>query len=352
MPGRPRRAAAVVALLLLLPRRAAHAANNGGGGGGGADGFRGGDFPLCSSPPYVDIRTVPPDLVVPPLLGNASAPVAPAPGTRTYATLPGWPSPSAAYYSLYLPTDFSATRVPPFPVLIELPGNGPYESPYGDISTGRPEQTFLGYGLTAGRGAVWAALPMLTAGGDFDQLTWWGCASTAPAGEPPAVTPPGGGCGAATNISASVRYIEAAVAHIVARYNGDASRVAIAGFSRGAIGVNYLGLADDRVAGLWRASVAYAHYDGQPEDAGWPYPDAGPPASFARLKRLGARPQYIVSELNVSLAMTKPYIASSGLDVNATFASTGFCNHNSAWALRPSPARNNLRAWWQRVVVA
>jgi hypothetical protein len=50
--------------------------------------------------------------------------------------------------------------------------------------------------------------------------------------------------------------------------------------------------------------------------------------------------------------MTKPYIASSGLDVNATFASTGFCNHNSAWALRPSPARDNLRAWWQRVVVA
>ena len=112
------------------------------------------------------------------------------------------------------------------------------------------------------------------------------------------------------------------------------------------MGVNYLGLADDDVASLWAASIAYAHYDGQPMDAKNPYPNAGPPASYDRLRRLGQRPQYIVAELNGSLTETAPYINASGVAVNATFAETGFCNHNDAWTLRPSPARDALRAWF------
>ena len=116
------------------------------------------------------------------------------------------------------------------------------------------------------------------------------------------------------------------------------------------MGVNYLGLADDDVASLWRASIAYAHYDGQPMDAKNPYPDPAPPASYDRLRRLGRRPQYIVAELNGSFAETLPYINASGVDVNATFAQTGFCNHNDAWVLRPSPGRDALRAWFWDVV--
>lgn len=84
----------------------------------------------------------------------------------------------------------------------------------------------------------------------------------------------------ATNLTAAVDYIISTVKHVVGTYNGDAARVVVAGFSRGAIGVNYLGLANDAIASLWSASIAYTHYDGQPEDAQRPYPDPAPPASY------------------------------------------------------------------------
>jgi hypothetical protein len=147
-----------------------------------------------------------------------------------------------------------------------------------------------------------------------------------------------------------VRFLADTVRFAIGAYNADPARVVIAGFSRGAVGVNYLGLADDAVASLWAASVAYAHYDGQPMDATNPYPDAGPPASYERLRRLGRRPQYIVAELNGSRAETEPYIEASGVPINATYAETGFCNHNDGWVLRPSPARDALRAWFWKAV--
>jgi hypothetical protein len=83
-----------------------------------------------------------------------------------------------------------------------------------------------------------------------------------------------------TNLTATVDYIISTVKHVISTYNGDASRVVISGFSRGAIGVNYLGLFNDAIASLWSASIAYTHYDGQPEDAQRPYPDPAPPASY------------------------------------------------------------------------
>ena len=340
-------------------------------------------YPLCSTayPGYVDIRSIQPDLAVPNIWPNITF-EAPRPGTRVYSRLPGWlPSSSAAgrqsstsaapgipaspsandYFMLYLPTDYSSTS-PALPVVIELPGNGPYTSPWGDVSNGRPDDTFLGYGITEGRGAIWAAVPFLTAEGHFDQTLWWGCPENgalwcqpAPANNsqgcvstqpPPCFAPPAAGCPNATNTDLSKAYLQQVVAHILSAYNGDPRRVVLAGFSRGAIGVNYLGLADDATAELWAGSVAYAHYFGQPEDLSWPFPDNTAEAGYARLRRLGSRPQFICSELDSTLNQTKPYIEAAGFPVNATYAPTGFCNHNSEWVLRPSQARDQLRRWW------
>lgn len=96
--------------------------------------------------------------------------------------------------------------------------------------------------------------------------------------------------------------------------------------------------------------IAYAHYDGQPEDLRWPYPDNNPAAAYTRLKRLGSRPHFVCSELDSTLNQTKPFIEAAGFFVNATYVPTGFCNHNSEWVLRDSPARNLLRAWYKGVV--
>ena len=47
---------------------------------------------------------------------------------------------------------------------------------------------------------------------------------------------------------------------------------------------------------------------------------------------------------------TREYLASTGIQGDFTFLKTGFRNHNDAWTLRPSPARDKAREWLQRVV--
>lgn len=123
----------------------------------------------CSYPPYVDIRTVPADLCTPPME------VGPAPGAgrRVLATNPDWDPASAAYFALYLPTDWSPSS-PPLPVLVELAGNGPWADKFNDTSSGRPEGSNLGFGITGGAGAIWVSMPMLTGDGLYGQTYWWG----------------------------------------------------------------------------------------------------------------------------------------------------------------------------------
>ena len=313
--------------------------------------------PLCSTqyPGYIDIRSVPADLFVPNISASFSQPM---PGNRVLVSLPNWldGNLSAAYFMLYLPTDFVMNRVKPYPVIIELPGNGPYSSPWGDTSNGRPDDTFLGYGISEGRGAIWAAVPFLTSNGLFDQTYWWGCPINNTEGgfspQPPPVWMNNyKGCLNSTDTTKSREYLRAVVAYVITTFNGDASRVVLAGFSRGAIGVNYIGLGDDETAAIWRGSIAYAHYDGQAEDLRWPYPDNNPDAAYARLKRLGARPQFVCSELDSTFNQTKPFIDGAGFFVNVTYAPTGFCNHNSEWVLRPSKARDMLREWYNNNIV-
>jgi hypothetical protein len=121
--------------------------------------------------------------------------------------------------------------------------------------------------------------------------------------------------------------------------------VVLAGFSRGAIACNYLGLHDDETAKLWCGFFAYSHYDGV---RAWPYPGSDRASALTRLQRLGSRPQFICGE-GGNAAETEKYLKPLLPDANLTFLSTGFRNHNDAWTLRPSPARDAARQWLTRV---
>lgn len=94
-------------------------------------------------PGWPDLATVPPDLEIPPLTDNA-----PAPGLRVKQTLPAWRE-TTVYHVVYLPPDWQPSRR--FPVIVEYAGNGGYQNKYGDVSTGRPEGSKLGFGMSAGR---------------------------------------------------------------------------------------------------------------------------------------------------------------------------------------------------------
>ena len=52
------------------------------------------------------------------------------------------------YHVTYLPTDWRPGKR--YPVIVEYAGNGNYTNRFGDVSTGRVEDSRLGYGISAG----------------------------------------------------------------------------------------------------------------------------------------------------------------------------------------------------------
>ncbi|MEQ1862185.1 MAG: hypothetical protein ABMA13_19895 [Chthoniobacteraceae bacterium] len=261
-----------------------------------------------------DIRSVAADLVVPPMSEGA-----PAAGRRVRAVTSGWEN-TAVYHALYLPPDWSGDGKRP--VIVELPGNGGFRSAHGDECNGRPEGCNLGFGVA--QDAIWVSAPFVAASGRAIAEKWWG---DAPAYDP----------------EPTLAYLRATVREVCARFGGDASRVVLAGFSRGSIAVNYIGLHDDETAKLWRAFICYSHFDGVRR---WPYPGSDSAAARARLARLAGREQFICGE-GANADETRKVLGSSP---GFTFASTGFRNHNDAWILRPSETRAQLREWFRAVI--
>lgn len=257
-----------------------------------------------------DIRSVPADLEVPALSEGQ-----PAPGKRVKQGL----------HVLYLPTDWKPGVK--MPVIVELAGNGNYSNKFGDVSKGIPEGSNLGYGLSGGKGFIWLCSPYLNGAGDAVAITWWG--------DKPTYDP-----------QPTLKYLRGAVANVCKEHGGDASKVVLCGFSRGAIACNYLGLYDDETARLWCGFLSYSHYDGVKP---WPYPNSDRASALVRLKRLAGRPQFICGE-NTNAQETEKYLRPLLPEADLTFMSTGFRNHNDAWTLRPSPARDKARAWLSKVV--
>ena len=279
-----------------------------------------------SAAPAVDIATVAPDLTVPKMEKSS-----PAPGKRVRQTHPDYAD-TQVHHALYLPANWKPGGN--YPILVEFAGNGPYSNQFGDISTGKVEGSKLGYGITAGQDFIWICMPYLNNAGDANVTRWWG--------DPPTYNP-----------TATLDYCKKTVPWICRQYGGDPKKVILAGFSRGAIACNYLGLHDDEIAKLWRAFIPYSHYDGA--KIHWPYKGDDRASATERLKRLKGRPQFICHEgsrpMNTeNLQQAKGFIESTGIQGDFTYLPTGFRNHNDAWTLRPSPARKALRHWLDRVL--
>lgn len=275
-------------------------------GSAGVSGLYAAEFP--------DIRTITPDLTTPAVTDEE-----PAAGRRVRQAIAAYEG-TAVHHALYLPPDWRPRRR--YPVIVEYAGNGGYRNSFGDVSEGTVEGSNLGYGVSGGKGFIWLCLPYVSTATKQNQGLWWGDAE------------------------ATVAYAKQAVNLICERYGGDRKRLVLAGFSRGAIACNYIGLRDDSIAKLWRAFIVYSHYDGVRET--WPYADAGRGAALERLKRLAGRPQFILHENSVE--ETRKYLATAGVTAAFTFRTLEFRNHNDAWALRDIAERREVRVWLNRVL--
>ena len=257
--------------------------------------------------PRPDIRSIEPDLTVPDLTEGE-----PQAGVRVRVG-------AGIYHILYLPTGWRPGST--YPVIVEYAGNGPYRNAFGDVSTGYPEGSNLGYGISGGRGFIWLCLPFVDAANQRIATQWWG------------------------DTEATIDYCLKTLPAVCRDFGGDQRRVLLCGFSRGSIACNYIGLRDERIAKLWRAFFCYSHYDGVRR---WPYSDSDAASALERLKRLQGRPQFICHENSVD--ETQRYIESTGVRGNFTFETLPFRNHNDTWVLRPIPLRDKLRAWVRKAL--
>jgi len=273
-------------------------------------------FWLLAAQDAPDLSTVPADLVTPAMVAGE-----PAAGTRVKQTTPGWEG-TAVHHALYLPRDWKPGGR--YPVLVEYAGNGGYQNAFGDVSQGTVEGSNLGYGLTAGAGMIWVCMPFVKVadGRKENAVTWWG------------------------DVEETKAYCRKTVAFVCEKYGGDPKKVVLAGFSRGAIACNYIGLHDDEIAALWRGFFTFSHYDGQRTT--WGYAAADRPAALRRLQRLQGRPQWISMEASVDAL--RDYVKSTGIEAPFTFTSIRFRNHSDQWVLRDIPERKAARDWLLRVL--
>lgn len=264
-----------------------------------------------------DLSTVPPDLVVPEVAAGS-----PRAGHRVRQTTKGWET-TAVYHALYLPTDWRPGGR--YPVIVEYAGNGGYKNAFGDVSGGTVDGCRLGYGLTAGKGVIWVCVPFVEsdAAGKRNALKWWG------------------------EVEETKRYCRATVNAVTAEYGGDLRRVVLAGFSRGSIACNFIGLHGDAIAPLWRAFFCHSHYDGV--KANWPYAGADRAAAVLRLGRLNGRPQWISHE-GGGVTATQEYLQTTGVAGAFTFQPLNFRNHSGDWLLRDIPERRAARRWLEQVL--
>jgi hypothetical protein len=166
---------------------------------------------------------------------------------------------------------------------------------------------------------IWVSLPFIevTEGKMSIAKKWWG------------------------DVEETKRYCRATVKWIQTEYGGDPKRTLLAGFSRGAIACNLIGLHDDEIAKLWSAFFCHSHYDGV--QASWPYEGADRSSALERLKRLGKRPQWISHEGSVASAQS--YLRGRVSNTQLTFRPLPYRNHTDAWGLREMPFRAEARAW-------
>ena len=268
---------------------------------------------LATVPP--DIRSIPTDLNVPAVTSTE-----PGPGQRVLRYLNSCDEPNL-YYSLYLPTDWEPGKE--YPLIVEYPGNGPYKNTFGDQCSGRLEDCNLGYGISGGQGMIWICLPFVDTESKphKQQLQWWG------------------------DVEATVDYCKSAVNQVVERYGADPDQVFLAGFSRGSIACNFIGLHDDDIASLWAGFICHSHYDGV---RNWGYPNSDRTSALERLKRLQGRPQWISHEMSID--DTRDFLKQSGESINGALVALPYRNHTDTWVLRDLPERKKIREWMQEVL--
>ncbi len=255
----------------------------------------------------INLDLIPQDLKIPSVTNDK-----PEPGKRVRQSYKEYYE-TEIHHVLYLPNDWKEGKK--YPVIMEYAGNK------ANTSLGTVEGCSLGYGISEGTGVIWVCLPFVDIKNKKNATNWWG------------------------DVETTVNYCKKTVNHICTNYGGDPTKIVLAGFSRGSIACNYIGLHDDEIASLWCGFICHSHYDGV---RNWQYPRSDRISALKRLKRLGNRPQFISHENSVE--QTRTYVLNASPKGNFNFLSLPFKNHTDTWVLKNIPERTILRNWFHSII--
>jgi hypothetical protein len=260
---------------------------------------------------------LPTDLVTPVMTNDA-----PAPGKRVRQVAPEYKG-TEVYHTLYLPTNWKKGKQ--YPVIVEYTGNKWTHGP-GTIDVAN-----LGYGMSGGKDSIWITMPYIEKGRKKNAVTWWG------------------------DRQATIDYCKLNLPRICQQWGGDPKRVVVCGFSRGAIGTSYLGLADDEIAALWAGLFTFDHFDGHRQ---WGYPEDDRPSALKRLARLKGRPVLVCAQNPEKEGYLENHLDLAAftflkVPTGKIFKIPGGAiqsPHTDMWMHRDSPQRRQARAWLRDVL--
>lgn len=274
-------------------------------------------LPTCSSKPSPKYSHQ--DLITP-IMTNEK----PAAGKRVRQTAKEYQG-SQVHHSLYLPRNWKPGGN--YPVIVEYTGNK-FRPGKG---SGEIKDANLGYGLSAGKDFIWVVMPYVEKGLKKNAVTWWG------------------------DKQATVDYCKINLPRILKRFGGDPDNVIVCGFSRGAIGSSYIGLADDEIAKFWKGLFTHDHFDGQLK---WNYPESDRASALNRLKRLKGRPVLVCGQ---QIKNVKTYLQAQSILTNFSYLEVPthkifkipegkvYHAHTDMWMHRNSPQRDKARAWLKAI---
>jgi hypothetical protein len=227
----------------------------------------------------------------------------PFPGSRVKEKLPAYGN-TELYHVLYLPKDWQPGRS--YPVIVEYSGNEWYGSCY---STGRPEDTRMGYGMSKGEGFIWVSAPCVNSARNAVQETWWDADATAD-------------------------YAVELVRWLCEQYGGDPASVFLTGFSRGGFACTQIGLLNERAADVWLAFHPCQGYEATAQ------------ALQDRMPLIRGRATFHTDNDNAGTrSMFEPF----GYPVQ--WANSGLGYHSDVMFLDDRPSTLALRQWMQDVLV-
>lgn len=239
------------------------------------------------------------------------------------------------HHLVALPDNYSEKNK--MPVLFELTGN---KWAYGN---GTIEEAHFALSLCLKRDFIVVVVPYISTSGEENQVLWWG------------------------DEKLTVSYLKDLIKSISNSYNVDMDNLFLCGFSRGAIGVSYIGLYDDEIASYWKGFISHDHFDGFRE---WKNTTWGTPyekyraSAIKRLSRVHGREWY-VSYNGIDKQSYQDSLKSMGVEnkgqfsyqpINVTFRFPHIPNsyfksaHNDLWPAFDLPESRNVRSWLYKML--